>query len=51
MCNLDDTDSLSQGSSLGSSGVEEEEDEEASNLLRQHYNTLAVGTNGTSCFK
>ncbi|XP_060800076.1 WD repeat-containing protein 62 isoform X2 [Neoarius graeffei] len=40
-----DTDSLSQASSMGSSGVEEEEDEEPANLLRQHYDTLAVETN------
>ncbi|KAF4086104.1 hypothetical protein AMELA_G00102950 [Ameiurus melas] len=40
-----DTDSLSQASSMGSSGVEEEEDEEPANLLHQHYETLAVGTN------
>ncbi|KAI5625672.1 WD repeat-containing protein 62 [Silurus asotus] len=40
-----DTDSLSQASSMGSSGVEEEEEEEPANLLRQHYDSLAVGTN------
>ncbi|MCI4385921.1 hypothetical protein PGIGA_G00056270 [Pangasianodon gigas] len=40
-----DTDSLSQASSMGSSGVEEEEDEEPANLLRQHYDSLAVGSN------
>lgn len=33
---------------MGSSGVEEEEDEEPANLLRQHYDSLAVGTNGAS---
>lgn len=47
---LEDTDSLSQASSIGSSGVEEEEDEEPANLLRQHYDSLAVGTNGASAF-
>lgn len=47
---LDDTDSLSQASSMGSSGVEEEEDEEPLNLLHQHYDTLAVGTNGEFVF-
>ncbi|XP_062872404.1 WD repeat-containing protein 62 [Trichomycterus rosablanca] len=39
-----DTDSLSQVSSNGSSGVEEDEDDEPANLLRQHFDTLAVGT-------
>lgn len=50
LCILDDTDSLSQASSIGSSGVEEEEDEEPATLLRQHYDSLAVGTNGASAF-
>lgn len=50
LCILEDTDSLSQASSMGSSGVEEEEDEEPANLLRQHYETLAVGINGASAF-
>lgn len=49
-CILEDTDSLSQASSMGSSGVEEEEDEEPANLLHQHYDSLAVGTNGASVF-
>ncbi|TSN57726.1 Mitogen-activated protein kinase-binding protein 1 [Bagarius yarrelli] len=40
-----DTDSLSQASSIGSSGVEEEMEEEPANLLHQHYDTLALGTN------
>lgn len=41
-----DTDSLSQVSSTGSSGVEEEGDEEESGtLLRQHFDTLGVATN------
>uniref|UniRef100_W5KSM2 WD repeat domain 62 n=1 Tax=Astyanax mexicanus TaxID=7994 RepID=W5KSM2_ASTMX len=40
-----DTDSLSQASSMGSSGVEEEEDEEPANLLHQHFDTLAVAAN------
>ncbi|XP_017574693.1 WD repeat-containing protein 62 isoform X1 [Pygocentrus nattereri] len=40
-----DTDSLSQASSVGSSGVEEEEDEEPATLLRQHFDTLAVASN------
>ncbi|XP_060743849.1 WD repeat-containing protein 62 [Tachysurus vachellii] len=40
-----DTDSLSQASSIGSSGVEEEEDEEPATLLHQHYDSLAVVTN------
>ncbi|XP_076831984.1 WD repeat-containing protein 62 isoform X2 [Brachyhypopomus gauderio] len=40
-----DTDSLSQGSSIGSSGVEEEDDEDPAALLRQHFDTLAVATN------
>ncbi|KAK1786048.1 hypothetical protein P4O66_017784 [Electrophorus voltai] len=40
-----DTDSLSQGSSVGSSGVEEEDNEEPATLLRQHFDTLAVATN------
>ncbi|KAM9468830.1 WD repeat-containing protein 62 [Clarias gariepinus] len=42
-----DTDSLSQASSMGSSGVEEEgeEDEEPANLLPQHYDSLAGGNN------
>ncbi|XP_066521372.1 WD repeat-containing protein 62 isoform X2 [Hoplias malabaricus] len=40
-----DTDSLSQASSMGSSGVEEEEDDEPATLLRQHFDTLAVATN------
>lgn len=50
LCILEDTDSLSQASSMGSSGVEEEADEEPANLLRQHYETLAVGANGASVF-
>lgn len=50
LCILEDTDSLSQASSVGSSGVEEEEDEEPANLLRQHYDSLAVGSNGASAF-
>ncbi|XP_010897209.5 WD repeat-containing protein 62 isoform X1 [Esox lucius] len=37
----DDTDSLSQVSSAGSSGVEEEEDEDPQTLLRQHFDTMA----------
>ncbi|XP_026119203.1 WD repeat-containing protein 62-like isoform X2 [Carassius auratus] len=41
-----DTDSLSQVSSTGSSGVEEEEDvEESGTLLRQHFDTLGVAAN------
>ncbi|XP_051965560.1 WD repeat-containing protein 62 isoform X2 [Xyrauchen texanus] len=39
-----DTDSLSQVSSTGSSGVEEDE-EESGTLLRQHFDTLGVATN------
>lgn len=50
LCILEDTDSLSQASSMGSSGVEEEDDDEPANLLHQHYATLAVGTNGASVF-
>lgn len=52
LCFLEDTDSLSQASSMGSSGVEEEgeEDEEPANLLPQHYDSLAGGNNGTSAF-
>ncbi|XP_072547959.1 WD repeat-containing protein 62 isoform X2 [Salminus brasiliensis] len=40
-----DTDSLSQASSMGSSGVEEEDDEEPATLLHQHFDTLAVAAN------
>uniref|UniRef100_A0A9J8AGY2 WD repeat domain 62 n=1 Tax=Cyprinus carpio carpio TaxID=630221 RepID=A0A9J8AGY2_CYPCA len=39
-----DTDSLSQVSSTGSSGVEEDE-EESGTLLRQHFDTLGVAAN------
>ncbi|XP_051536014.1 mitogen-activated protein kinase-binding protein 1-like isoform X2 [Myxocyprinus asiaticus] len=39
-----DTDSLSQVSSTGSSGVEEDE-EESGTLLHQHFDTLGVATN------
>ncbi|XP_030236848.1 WD repeat-containing protein 62 isoform X3 [Gadus morhua] len=40
----DDTDSLSQASSLGSSGVEEEEVEENPGLMKTHFDTLATPT-------
>ncbi|KAI4885882.1 hypothetical protein NFI96_032824 [Prochilodus magdalenae] len=40
-----DTDSISQASSMGSSGVEDEEDEESATLLNQHFDTLAVASN------
>lgn len=37
-------------SSNASSGVEEEEDEEPANLLRQHFDTLTVETDGNGLF-
>ena len=47
-----DPDSLSQASSLGSSGVEEEEEEENPGLMKTHFDTLTttVASTGLSFF-
>ncbi|TRY85153.1 hypothetical protein DNTS_006348 [Danionella cerebrum] len=44
-----DTDSLSQVSSTGSSGIDDEEDNDPGTLLRQHFDTLGDAANEKFC--